>query len=68
MSSSRSETDILTKTVITLKEEINELRTKLQNCIEILANKQPEDLTDDDMLVLNKWRWSDNKYILTKNE
>ena len=65
MSSSRSETDILTKTVITLKEEINELRTILEECVNIIKNNH-SDISPDS--ILNNLTWSDNKYILTKNE
>ena len=68
MSISRSETDILTRTIITLKEEIDELRTKLQKCVEILRDKVI--FTDTDQETANKnflsdWNWSDQNYNIT---
>ena len=66
MSSSRSETDILTKTVITLKEEINELRTRLDECVNIMVNQLQVSIPSTS--VLHNSTWSDNQYVLTKND
>ena len=64
MSNLRSENDILARTIITLKQEIDETREKLQKCVELLYNQL--NITDSEGILTN-WEWSGDKYVIPKN-
>ena len=65
MSNLRSENDILARTIITLKQEIDETREKLQKCIELLSGQHSD--IDDSEGILTNWEWSGDKYVIPKN-